>query len=305
MDQIAALERIPEGALVRDRTCNLGTDLMTLSAAIRAKQRGLTAEQFVEEQIEQILLLKVDQLELHFDADLLFPGTAEIAVNLLKDCCRDMVYSLHLPFRYLDVSCPIERIRLASVGSILDAIELAADLSPNNYVIHLTGNVFTSYRSGLDPLVGEVMAHVEESLDRITRLVNPSQLLVENLPQVDFDYFMRAVKRLGLSVCMDIGHVVLQGGDYLEFARSYSSLIREIHLHDVIRSHPADSIQVVKDHQAIGTGMLDFEQFFTVLNDIGFRGSIILEVDDKELIPISIKRVRDLMDLHVSKFINK
>lgn len=157
----------------------------------------------------------------------------KMAVNRLQEYRQEVAFSLHLPFRYLDISCPMERIRAASVDTILDAIDLASELQPIHAVIHLTGNIFSSYKSGLDPLIGEVMGHVEESLLRIATLMAPHQILVKNLPPVDFRYFMPVVERLGLSVCQDIGHIVLQGGDCGEFTRAHVVLIREIHLHDI------------------------------------------------------------------------
>jgi len=291
----------PEEFLVeRKQVGYLGTHILTLPAAIRARQEGLSREEFLQRQIEQTLELDIDQLELHFDADLFYPGVSELAVKKLREYRQEIVFSLHLPFRYLDVSCPMERIRSASVETVLDAIELAAELQPINCVLHLTGNIFASYKSGLDPLIDGVMGYVEESLMKITALIEPHQILVENLPQVDFHYFMPVVERMGLSVCLDVGHNVLQGKDNREFIRNYAPLIREIHLHDVERRYHADGVQLVIDHQAIGRGMLDFDLLFATLADLGFEGSIILEVDDQRALPTSVQRVRQLIGAHLA-----
>ena len=59
----------------------LGTHILTLSAAMRARQEGLHREEFLRHEIEQTLELDIDQLELHFDADLLYPGMMKMAVN--------------------------------------------------------------------------------------------------------------------------------------------------------------------------------------------------------------------------------
>lgn len=279
----------------------LGTHILTLPAAIRARQERLDREEFLDRQIEQGLEMDIDQLELHFDAELLYPGMMKMAVKRLSKYRQEVAFSLHLPFRYLDISCPIERIRSASVDTILDAMDLASELEPIHAVIHLTGNIFSSYKSGLDPLIGEVMGYVEESLMKVAALVEPHRILVENLPQIDFHYFMPVVERMGLSVCQDVGHTVLQGGDFLEFTRAYVPLIREIHLHDVERRYCTDSIQMLVDHQSIGRGMLDFESFVAMLGELGFQGSIILEIDDHEQLAASVRRVRHLMQSHLSR----
>ncbi len=291
--------REPHGK--REKGVYLGVDIFTLPAAISAKQQGLSGQEFIEQQVQQALDLNVDQMELHFDANLLYPGVGARSVEMLRQCCPDMVYSVHLPFRYVDISCPIKRIRSASVGSILDAIQLAADLEPIHYVIHLTGNVFASYKSGLDPLVGEVMTYVEDSITRIASLIDHEQILVENLCEVDFHYYMTAVERMGLSVCQDIGHTVQQGGDYMKFTRDYAPFIKEIHLHDTKKSYIGDSVQVISDHQPIGIGRLDFDRFFSTLSEVGFHGSIVLEViDGRELLPASVKMVRKLIDSYLA-----
>ena len=289
------IERVKIGAF-------LGVDIFTLPAAITAKQKGLSGEEFIEQQISQALELDIEQLELHFDADLLYPGIGKKSVEMIKNYCPGLVYSVHLPFRYVDISCPIERIRSASVASTLDAIQLAAELNPIHYVVHLTGNVFASYKSGLDPLVGEVMHYVEESIAKIAGIVGRENILVENLCEVDFEYFMTVVRGMGLSVCQDIGHIVQQGGNYMQFTREYSDFIKEIHLHDTQKSYIGDSVQVISDHQPIGNGVLDFESFFSVLSEVGFHGSIVLEIiSNRELLPKSVIRTNDLINSYLSK----
>ena len=278
-----------------ERVPYLGTHILTLPAAIRARQEGLDREKFLHHEIEQRLELGIDQLELHFGADLLYPGMMKMAVKKLWQYRQGLAFSLHLPFRYLDISCPLEKVRSASVETILDAINLSLELQPIHAVIHLTGNIFASYKSGLDPLIGEVMGYVEESLREIVKLMSPEQILVENLTAVDFRYFMPVVERIGLSVCQDIGHIVLQGGDCGEFARAYDGLIKEIHLHDI-----RDSGSSLTDHQPIGRGMFDFDAFFAVLDEISFRGSIILEIDDHSLLPASVLEARRLIHSHLS-----
>ncbi|MCL0103292.1 sugar phosphate isomerase/epimerase [Dehalococcoidia bacterium] len=277
----------------------LGTHILTLPAAIRARQEGLHREEFLHHEIEQVLKLDIDQWELHFEADFLYPGMMKMAVKRLGEYRQEVAFSLHLPFRYLDISCPMERIRSASVETILDVIDLASELEPIHAVIHLTGNIEDILKSGLDPLIGEVMGYVEESLMKVATLMAPHQILVENLSAVDFRYFMPVVERLGLSVCQDIGHIVLRGDDCGEFARSHAALIREIHLHDIKRRYYSESMQSLIDHQPIGRGTFDFDAFFATLGEIGFEGSIILEIDDQRLMPMSVQHVRNLIQRHL------
>ena len=59
----------------------LGTHILTLPAAIRARQEGLDREKFLHHEIEQRLELGIDQLELHFGADLLYPDVMKMTVK--------------------------------------------------------------------------------------------------------------------------------------------------------------------------------------------------------------------------------
>ncbi|MCL0036953.1 TIM barrel protein, partial [Thermodesulfovibrionales bacterium] len=85
------------------------------------------------------------------------------------------------------------------------------------------------------------------------------------------------------------------GGDCGEFTRAYAGLIKEIHLYDI-----RDSGLSLTNHQPIGRGMFDFDAFFTVLDEISFRGSIILEIDDHSLLPASSLEARRLIHSHLS-----
>ena len=280
--------------------CLVGTHILTLPAAIQAKQEGLGRDEFLQQQIEEGLKLGIEQLELHFESEFLYPGITRPAVKRLTEYRREFAFSAHLPFRYVDISCPIPRIRAASVKTILDSIVLAADLSPLGYVIHLVGDVFPCYKSRLDPMIGEALIYAERSLRQIVELVEPSRILVENLPSIDFEYFLSLVQSLGLSICQDVGHLVLQGKDYLEFVKIYAPLIKEIHLHDTERRYFSNSAQLLTDHQPIGEGILDFGFFFATLADVNYSGSLVLEVEDNNLLSESVQRVRELMHLYLS-----
>ncbi|MCL0048162.1 hypothetical protein M1N20_01765 [Dehalococcoidia bacterium] len=45
--------------------------------------------------------------------------------------------------------------------------------------------------------------------------------------------------------------------------------------------------------------MLYFEPFLVAIADLGFEGSIILEVDDQRLLPTAMERVRQLIWSHL------
>ncbi|MBT9137897.1 MAG: hypothetical protein DDT31_00439 [Syntrophomonadaceae bacterium] len=58
-------------------------------------------------------------------------------------------------------------------------------------------------------------------------------------------------------------------------------------------------MQLLIDHQPIGRGMLDFDPLFATLAEIGFEGSIILEIDDRWPVATSVQRVRQLIESHL------
>ena len=111
MSQATLTEEARKTLSQERQACLVGTHILTLPAAIRAKQEGLSRDEFLQRQIEERLKLGMEQLELHFEAESLYPGITQqavkrltsIAKNLLSQfTCHSVMWIYPAPYRELE-----------------------------------------------------------------------------------------------------------------------------------------------------------------------------------------------------------
>ncbi len=119
-------------------------------------------------------------------------------------------YTVHLP---LDtrLGSADETERVASVDKCLGVMARMAPVSPFAWILHLHGD-----RRG-DPPTDEPARWVEQNRRSLKELlvqsaVNPKQICVETL-DYDFDLVAGLVEAFDLSVCLDMGHLLVYGRD--------------------------------------------------------------------------------------------
>jgi sugar phosphate isomerase/epimerase len=79
--------------------------------------------------------------------------------------------------------------------------------------------------------VHEILAHGME----------PEDLCVETL-DYPFEWIEDLIEEYGLSVCVDVGHLILEGREVLQSLDRYWPRVRILHLHGVVNG---------KDHRAV------------------------------------------------------
>jgi len=141
-------------------------------------------------------------------------------------------------------------------------------------------------RTLLDPM----LAQGARSLEEVGRLVPPRKVCVENIESFPFHEVLPLVEERGMRICLDVGHLVVDGGDPLEFLTDRRDLIGEIHLHDALRGRSGGS--GAQAHLALGRGEIDYAGFMSMLADGGFGGVLILEVNTEVDLRESMERVR-------------
>ena len=174
---------------------------------------------------------KVDDIELVlFESDEISNLPDEATVKMLKEIAdrSDLTYTVHLP---LDtwMGHEDESMRQRSVDKCLRVIDCTAPLSPFAYVIHFHGD-----HPGESPslnLARWIDGH-RRSVERFLQYVNSRDLCVETL---DYDYNLieDIVSDYGLSVCLDIGHLLLWGHGPEDYLGRYLPRTRVIHVHGV------------------------------------------------------------------------
>lgn len=164
-------------------------------------------------------------------------------------------WTVHLPFYGVDPCAPNEIIRRASVEAILESIEATSILEPQLYVLHALSEQAGRDERSSDPTVQQMWPLQREqaarSVESILREVDRERVCIENLPELAPELSTALAQEFGTALCLDVGHLMLFGGDLSEFVDANLDKIREIHLHDVIKTDDR-----LIDHQALGTGIV-------------------------------------------------
>jgi sugar phosphate isomerase/epimerase len=228
-----------------------------------------------------------------FDAGF-YTAVAELQQELGFAC------TAHLPFMWLDAASLNEPVRQASVDCFRRAIELTRPVEVTTYVLHLWGNTTIEIDTALanSPtrpavFVG-LMARAGRSLAEMCELVDPRDLCVENLEAPSFDVALPLIEQHGVSICLDVGHLAYGASNAFDFLGQHGDRIREVHLHDFV-NESAGGHTHTRDHLALGQGQMDTTAFLRKLDEIGFDGPVILEVNNKPDLEASLEQVRSFL----------
>ncbi len=205
----------------------------------------------------------------------------------------------HLPFLWLDHASLAEVPRQASVAAVRATVEALAPLRIETYVLHLWGAWSNLVRASLPPpqrpvLEAALVAQAQRSLAEVATFVPRQALCIENLETVPFAVIAALAKAGDTRICLDVGHLAWSGEpaeDPATLVRAHHARIAELHLHDVQRGPGGE----MRDHQAIGTGGLDFPVLFHALSDVGFSGPLVLELLSPAAALASLEQVRKLL----------
>lgn len=185
----------------------------------------------------------VDDIELVlFDADDESNLPDEKTITALNEtaCSNDLSYTVHLPLG-LSLGAMDEQERRLSVKKALRIVALTSPLNPAAYVVHFEGE-----RRGLFP--SENMAGWTKGLkasvaDLLDTGIRSHLFCVETL-DYPFALVDPIVCEFELSVCLDIGHMLLSGYPLDAYLTKYHDIIRVFHAHGVREN---------KDHRDLGS----------------------------------------------------
>lgn len=161
-------------------------------------------------------------------------------IEVLENLSRSLPvsYNVHLP---VDVCLTHRRepVRRQGTDRTREVIDLCSRLNPSTYTLHL------DYTEP-DHLPDTITAWKDRAFQSMDQLVSsgipPRTISIETL-DYPFEYLDEIIESLGLSVCLDIGHVIKYGFDLEALFEKHRDRIEIIHLHGV-----AASINGIKDH---------------------------------------------------------
>ncbi|MGD9394877.1 MAG: cobamide remodeling phosphodiesterase CbiR [Candidatus Thorarchaeota archaeon] len=235
---------------------------------------------------------KYSVIEITMDTKHIVPGSIKPeSIDKLVKIKEELghSYTAHLPFWSIELATFNEQVRMGSVDSIIEAIELAKPLEPEAYVLHASGDLAAGFsRMKYNPrlmqlvctfLAGFTAASVEDIVSRTE--INPRELAIEN---VDFPFTIlrEVVDDLDAGICFDTAHLLAEMSgteSVMEFYETHKDRIIEIHLQDAAKDDDETAVQ--EDHVALGRGKMGDEvlrDFFLELIKDKFDGPIIFEL---------------------------
>lgn len=213
-----------------------------------------------------------------------------------------VLYTVHLPFRGLDVSSLCRPIAEASVASYKKIIaQLEEALAVEHYVMHLTEMMLKQVEAKpymeqetKQQIIDAMYEQAEQGIGEILKTAPPGKLLLENIKSGWQGPFAIA-RKLGTGICCDIGHLVLEGADIASVVEANRDLIKEFHFHDAVEWTLKDGKTIFQDHVALGTGVLDVQATLDGMLSHGFDGVLMIEVGRWEAAAESVKVIREYL----------
>lgn len=172
----------------------------------------------------------VDEIELLLfeSAPDSLPSNHEIKKLLLLSNEFDLTYNVHLPTD-ISLSDPEPSIRHTSMETLKRVIDLTASLCPSTYTLHLSYD-----EKGFDSeQIKKWQDRLYRSVGRfIATGVNPEIISIETLTY-PMEWVENILNDFNLSVCIDLGHVMVYGFDMETVFNRYCHRTSIIHLHGV------------------------------------------------------------------------
>ncbi len=237
----------------------------------------------VEEIISYLENLKVEYCEIiheypyhHLDSDLLNSYSLKIAV--------------HSPLSDINIASFNQSIQKSSINQVKNSVDWAYHVGAEVLVVH-PGKIPFLARIFQDKILENNYTALKEcALYAQDRGIH---LSVENMPQMeehllkDLNDLNYLVEDLGVSMTLDVGHAHTMGFSVEEMLIFNS--IGHLHLSDNNGSWD--------NHQALGQGTIDFDQFFSKLNKINYQGIMTIEVKNK----VEVKESLDYLQSKLNK----
>jgi sugar phosphate isomerase/epimerase len=175
------------------------------------------------------------------------PGQIEALADIAQE--RQIRYNIHLPTD-IDLGHPQGEKRRVAVNTLVQVLTLTAPLGATTHTLHLNLNQ-------TEPTARELVKWQQTVSDSLGRLLatglDGRRLSIETL-FYPVGWITPIVRDLGLSFCLDLGHLMLQGLDCGAIFDQLGDRTTVIHLHGVKggRDHlPLDQLSDDKMHAVL------------------------------------------------------
>lgn len=223
---------------------------------------------------------RFETIEIEFGFSIISADQLLLQQKQLKEITRPFrTVCCHLPLGEINIAALNPAIRRASIAETKKHIDLCAELGIVNLIMH--PGSFAAMPDRYLLLEGETKATAEQSVFEISSYCEQKhmELSLENLHRGEPFYHKpeeyESYIRRGIGMAVDTLHAFTSGVDPLDFIASFGERITEIHLTDGNVGDPYSDCPV-------GKGMVDCLGILRKLEDMEFKGRIILEVLSQE-----------------------
>ncbi len=222
----------------------------------------------------------------------------------LRELSRDLSieWGFHAPGDDVSLFSTYPPVREGILKYFKHVINLAREVSvkPTNVVVH-AGTPPTFRKAGVerddfsDVYAESYITTLRENLIELIEHAKPNVTIVlenVNWTPIVCDILQRLFPT-GLKLCLDIPKLFernfrMNESDW-NFFQQHKSAIEVVHIHD---SHP-----VLKSHQIVGEGILDFERVLRLLEGLKTKPQYVFEVRPREAAHHSLMSLGRLMDM--------
>ncbi len=198
--------------------------------------------------VQNVIMLGryVDEIELLFfesRPENSLPSEKQVSELAEKFADFKLTCNIHLP---LDISLGDSDIRKRrhAVQTIQKLLSVSAPLSPTTYTVHFTYEENEKRPTDVEKWQGRIMDSMAEILDEDT----PGSLFtVENL-NYPFGWAEDIIYRLGLRVCIDIGHFITRGESFEKTFEKHGSNTDILHISGVSGKKDHLSLEMLEEN---------------------------------------------------------
>lgn len=189
---------------------------------------------------------------------------------------HQVTYNIHLPTD-ISISDPSAVGRSRAVESLVSIMERVEVLTPASYTLHL-------------PYAGDVGSEdqllswsdiIYRNLEKLVHCGVPANRIAIETIDYPINIIEDVIEELDFGICMDVGHLILNGHDVIRFYQRYENRISIIHLHGVRGPRDHESLE------HLPAGLLP--SFLGVLQE--YRGTVSLEVFSFNTLSLSLRHL--------------
>jgi sugar phosphate isomerase/epimerase len=187
---------------------------------------------------------------------------------------------------YLPFASPVRRVRQAAVDEVAASLEVFAELGARYVNVHMARGVSLFGADSEVALNGESFAELAQRAAPLGLT-----MIVEHPPEPwagihQIQRVLSADERLGFH--LDIGHANVARLPLDDLLATFRGRLRHVHM--------SDNRGQADDHMPIGAGRVHWGRAVRALRQIGYDGTITLEVfaDDRDYLLLSAKKLRAL-----------